>query len=78
MSSASEESETARPALRVVRGEPTPEELAALTALLAATSGELERPAIRVRRGGWNDPALLHRPALLPGPNAWRASAQPR
>ena len=69
------EPEPARPALRVVKGDPTPEELAALTALMAAASGEDAVPAPRVRRGGWNDPARMHRRPLLPGPNGWRASA---
>jgi hypothetical protein len=65
------------PELRVVRGDPTAEELAALTALITAVSGRPAAPAPRVRRGGWNDPSLQHRPALVPGPNAWRASFLP-
>lgn len=64
-----------RPALRVVKGEPTPEELAAVTALMAAAGGDDAVPAPRVRRGSWNDPARMHRRPLLPGPNGWRASA---
>lgn len=64
-----------RPALRIVRGDATPEEIAALTALLSAASGEAAPPPTRVRRGGWNDPSRQHRPPVLPGPNAWRASA---
>ena len=67
--------EVSRPALRVVKGEPTPEELAAVTALMAAAGGDEPAPAPRVRRGGWNDPAGMHRRPLLPGPNGWRASA---
>jgi hypothetical protein len=65
-----------RPVLRVVRGNPTPEELAALLAVVAA------RPAppapIRRTRPLWNDPAALVRRPLHPGPTAWRASALPR
>jgi Acyl-CoA carboxylase epsilon subunit len=68
--------DAARPALRVVSGSPTPEELAVLTALVAAAGvGGSDEPAPRVRRGGWNDPSATHRRALIPGPNAWRASA---
>ena len=67
-------SEDERAPLRIVRGNPTPEELAALTALMAARPDE--PPAPRVRRGGWNDPSSVHRRELLPGPNAWRASAR--
>jgi hypothetical protein len=64
------------PALRVVSGSPTPEELAVVTALVAAAANrDGEEPAPRVRRGGWNDPARAHRRPLIPGPNAWRASA---
>ena len=67
-------SEDERPPLRIVRGNPTPEELAALTALMAAR-GE-DAPAPRARRGSWNDPSWLHRRELIPGPNGWRASAR--
>jgi len=65
-----------RPVLRVVSGSPTPEELAVLTALVAAAGDGGEEPAPRVRRGGWNDPSALHRRQLLPGPNGWRSSAR--
>jgi hypothetical protein len=62
--------------LRIVRGEPTPEELAVLTAVVAAVaSAPAAEPRPRVRRGGWNDPAGMHRRPLLPGPNGWRAAA---
>jgi hypothetical protein len=63
------------PYLRVVRGAPTPEELAALVAVLAARSA----PAAVASpvRSAWADPArrldLTHRP----GPGAWRRSALP-
>jgi hypothetical protein len=66
---------TETPSLRVVRGEPTAEELAALVAVLAARS---VAPASPPRlRSAWADPArrlgLTHRP----GPAAWRRSALP-
>jgi hypothetical protein len=64
-----------RPALRIVSGSPTPEELAALTAVVAAASGGEAARADQGRRGRWNDPAARRRPALIPGPNAWRAAA---
>jgi hypothetical protein len=65
-----------RPVLRVVGGSPTAEELAVLTAVMAAASaGVDEAPADeRNRRGRWADPAATHRRALLPGPNGWRAA----
>jgi hypothetical protein len=60
--------------LRIVRGEPTPEEIAAVLAIVTAASAGAPEPVERVRRGGWSDPAGMHRRPLLPGPNAWRAS----
>ncbi len=66
---------TGQPILRVVSGSPTDEELAVLTAVVAATSGGDVPPVERVRRGGWSDPAARLRPPLTPGPNAWRSSA---
>ena len=63
-----------RPPLKIVRGNPTAEELAAIAALMAAGGGA-DEPVERVRRGGWSDPSWSHRRELLPGPNGWRASA---
>jgi hypothetical protein len=67
---------TETPYLRVVRGEPTAEELAALVAVLAARSAVAAPPPPRPR-SAWADPArrlgLTHRP----GPGAWRRSALP-
>jgi acyl-CoA carboxylase epsilon subunit len=68
-----EEPAPARPLLRVVSGLPTPEELAVVTALVAAASGGEDEPAPRVRRGSWSDPAAQFRRPLVPGPNGWRA-----
>ena len=64
-------SATEPPLLRVVRGEPTDDELAALVAVVAAraaVSAERERPAVRSR---WAAPRP--RPTLRPGPGAWVA-----
>jgi hypothetical protein len=67
---------TETPYLRVVRGEPTPEELAALVAVLAARSVPVA-VAPRVRPA-WSDPARrFGRLAHRPGPGAWRRSALP-
>ncbi|MFN2518719.1 MAG: acyl-CoA carboxylase subunit epsilon [Jatrophihabitantaceae bacterium] len=73
------------PALRIVRGAPTPEELAAVTAVVTAASGGPGDGAMgegagsdgaeaQPRRGRWNDPAAGHRYPRRPGPGAWRAS----
>jgi hypothetical protein len=66
-----------RPVLRVVSGSPTAEELAVLTAIVAAASNaDADAPApSRDRRGRWADPAAAHRRPLLAGPNGWRATA---
>lgn len=66
----------ALPALRVVRGDPSDEEIAALTAVLAGLAGNGE-PAEALPRSRWaSREAALRRP-LRPGPGAWRASALP-
>jgi Acyl-CoA carboxylase epsilon subunit len=70
----SDAASTPRPALRIVKGDPTPEELAVLTAVVAASGGK-SVPASRERRGGWNDPMVLHRREIVQGPNAWRAAS---
>ncbi|HEX3337050.1 MAG TPA: acyl-CoA carboxylase epsilon subunit [Jatrophihabitans sp.] len=67
--------EHARPPLRIVRGDPSPEELAVVAALVAARAGGEESPGPRVRHGSWNDPARQLRQTPNPGPNAWRAAA---
>ncbi len=67
-----------RPVLRVVRGDATAEELAAVVALLAARAAAVPPPAPPAPRSSWGDPVLQLRAPLLPGPGAWRASALPR
>ena len=69
----SEAEERVRPALRIVRGEPDAEELAALTALLTARSGGDAESTVALR-GGWRDPARTFARMPIAGPNAWRSS----
>ena len=69
--------EPERTLLRVVRGEPTAEELAALTVVLTALSRRRERRR-PVLVGGWADPGRAHRRALRPRPGGWRAAGAPR
>ena len=66
--------EVSAPLLRVVRGEPTPDELAAVVAVLAARAAADPLPPAQVRRT-WAAPVL--RAPLRPGPGAWRASGLP-
>lgn len=64
---------------RVESGNPTPEELAALTVVLAAaTSGGEEEPAARTPAGGWASPARRVRSIGTPGFGGWRAEYSPR
>jgi hypothetical protein len=72
------EDQPRRPVLRVVSGSPTAEDLAVLTAVIAATSAAPAEDSAggRDRRGRWNDPAAAHRRAVLAGPNGWRAAAR--
>ena len=67
-----------QPFLRVVRGDPTPEEIAALVAVLTARARAVARPAPRERRSAWSDPSRRLRRPLAHGPGAWRTSALPR
>ena len=68
-----EELEPTRPVLRIVRGEPSDEELAALVAVLSARAAaavppEPDAPSL------WRDRAALLRKPVHPGPGAWRAA----
>ena len=64
------------PALRVVRGDATPEEIAALVAVLLSRVGGDEVPPGQAR-SAWADRARQLRRPLRPGPGAWRRSALP-
>jgi len=65
--------------LRVVRGDPTPEELAALVAVLAARSAAAAAAASTAAPppSAWRDRRRYVRRPLSPGPGAWRASSWP-
>jgi hypothetical protein len=66
-----------RPTLRVVRGVPTAEELAAVTALVTAAGAEgAPSTAAEPTRGRWNDPVAAHRRGWSAGPGGWRAAAR--
>ena len=66
------------PVLRVVRGAPDDDELAALTAVVLATSAADAADAAampQAQRSAWADRSALMRRSTHPGPGAWRASA---
>jgi hypothetical protein len=70
-----DDSGSTRPLLRIVKGSPSDEELAALTVVVAALSQR------RARRrptpvGTWASFADGHRRPLQPGPGSWRASGR--
>jgi hypothetical protein len=65
-----------RPALEVVRGEASPEELAALVAVLTAAGAEEPSPPRRPP-SRWVARPRAARGPLHPGPGAWRASGFP-
>ena len=67
---------TDKPVLRVVNPDATPEEVAAIVAVLSAVGGgdvATPRP-----RSEWAHPRRLVRQTFPHGPGAWRASGLPR
>lgn len=63
-----------RPVLRIVRGDPTPQELAALLVVVLTRT---EPPVQRRTAPGWADRQPLMRRLLRTGSGAWRTSALP-
>jgi len=68
--------ETATPLLRVVKGDPTPEELAALVGVIASMGGPVEAP--RRHTSEWSAHHRKVRVTPPHGPGGWRSSALPR
>ncbi|HVE97897.1 MAG TPA: acyl-CoA carboxylase epsilon subunit [Mycobacteriales bacterium] len=67
------------PTLRVVRGQPTDDELAALTAvLLARARDEARAEDDAPTRSPWSREAGIRRPLPHAGSDAWRASLRRR
>ncbi len=64
------------PFVRIVRGDPSPEELAALVAVLAARSAGGPAPSAG-SGAGWSSYWNSARSPLRPGPGAWRSSSLP-
>ncbi len=70
----SDENGAGPPRLRVIRGDATPEELAALVVVLATRTAAAPPEPVRPREN-WRKPTL--RAPLAHGAGAWRASALP-
>ncbi|MGW3038740.1 acyl-CoA carboxylase subunit epsilon [Kitasatospora sp. NPDC001159] len=67
-------------AIHVLHGQPTPEELATVLAVVQARAAATQAAAEAARLAGvgpaslWSDRSRLLRPAVRPGVNAWRTS----
>ena len=68
-----------RPVLRVIRGDATPEEIAAVVAALLsrAAASDGGAPPPRPASSAWADRSRLLRRPVHPAPDAWRRSALP-
>ena len=68
--------ETSGPVLRIIKGDATPEEVAALVAVVAALGSGTKPP--RRRTPEWSAHHRKVRRTLPHGPGGWRSSALPR
>ena len=64
--------------LRVVKGDPSPEEVAALVAVLQGLAGAGDGESPPPPRSEWAAPHRRLRTVFPSGPGAWRSSALPR
>lgn len=72
------EAPVAKPILRVVKGDLSPEELAALVAVISVRNAAAAHAAARTKpkvRSAWGHPANMARTPHRFGPGAWRQSA---
>jgi hypothetical protein len=75
VSEAPRHAESLTPSIRIIAGSPTPEELAAVTAILAHALEEAaaQHEHREVRRSAWDRSRATLRTQLRPGTGAWRA-----
>ncbi len=69
--------EAVPPFLRIVRGAPSVEEVAALVAVLSSAAGARQSAALPPTLG-WSARSRFLRAPLVSGPGGWRASATPQ
>jgi hypothetical protein len=67
-----------RPFLRIVKGDPTEAEIAALVAVLQAAAAAAGTSPPRKPHSAWSAPHRRLRTMPPSGPGAWRASSLPR
>ena len=70
------QAESEQPLLKVVKGDPTPEEVAALITVISSLTTDEVPPKRRTPE--WSAPHRLVRAHCAPGPNGWRSSSLPR
>ena len=64
------------PVLKIIKGDPTPEEVAALITVISSLTADEVPPKRRTPE--WAAPHRLVRAHCAPGPNGWRSSSLPR
>ncbi|MCW2827257.1 MAG: hypothetical protein JWQ67_873 [Marmoricola sp.] len=74
--SAEAEATPGQPLLRIVKGDPTPEETAALVTVVAAMASGPEDRSSKPRRPEWSAHHRKLRGVHRHGPGAWRAGAR--
>jgi hypothetical protein len=67
-----------RPPLFAIKGDATPEEVAALVAVLQGVAASAAPPPAKGPRSEWSAHHRKARPSLHAGPGGWRSSAMPR
>jgi hypothetical protein len=71
------DNESSQPVLRVISGDPTPEELAIILAVVSARTSAV-KPSAPQRLSLWASKGRQTRPSLGAGFGSWRASSMPR
>jgi hypothetical protein len=70
------ESEQKPPVLKIIKGNPTPEEVAALVTVISSLTTDEVQPEKR-RTPEWSAPHRLVRAPCSPSPTGWRSSSLP-
>ena len=75
----SDETPAERPPLISIKGDATPEEVAAVVAVFQAlASAQASAAPAPKQRSQWADPSRMHRRPLHAGPGGWWSSGLPR